>query len=321
MKTLLILTLALSGCSSEDTVRSAAGAYASYGRVDDALRAALTDCKVPAPAPPRQSASRDEATHGRKEYYLFAKDRVAYLQAKDTDQPEGQVVVKESWIPGTPRVRGPLFLMVKSGGDWIYATATPDGKEITASGKLASCTSCHESERTRDRMFGLPPAALLLGGCTSQDAVRSAARTYAGFGRVDEDLRIAPMGCRSPERARNVFEVPSPPRMSASRDEATHGKKEYYLFAKDRSAYLRAKDVDQPEGQVIVKESWFPGTPRVRGPLFLMMKSGGDWTYATASPDGKEITAWGNLASCRQCHESDRTRDRMFGLGSCGAAR
>ncbi len=109
----------------------------------------------PAPRPaPRRSASRDESTHGRKEYYLFAKDRAAYLHAKDVDQPDGQVVVKESWIPGSPRTKGPLFLMLKSEGEWIYATATPDGKEITGSGKIASCRECHESERTRDRMFG-----------------------------------------------------------------------------------------------------------------------------------------------------------------------
>ncbi len=70
-----------------------------------------------------------------------------------------------------------------------------------------------------------------------------------------------------------------------------------------------------------MKESWYPGDERKKGPLFLMLKSDGDWTYATATPDGREITAWGRLASCIECHESDRTRDRMFGLQSSTAAK
>jgi len=163
MRILLLAALVLAACSTGpdprllDVVRS----YTAYGRVDDGLRGSSTRCDAPPPLPaPRRSASRDESPHGRKEYYLFAKDRAAYLHAKDVDQPDGQVVVKESWVPGPPRAKGPLFVMLKSEGEWIYATATPDGKEITASGKIASCRECHESERTRDRMFGLAsPAA------------------------------------------------------------------------------------------------------------------------------------------------------------------
>jgi hypothetical protein len=133
--------------------------YSRFRRIDDSDRFAPYDCEAPPPPAPRASASRDESTHGRKLYFLFAKDRVAYLHAKDVDQPDGQVVVKESWIPGSPRTKGPLFLMLKSEGEWIYATTTPDGMEITASGKIASCRDCHESERTRDRMFGLTSCA------------------------------------------------------------------------------------------------------------------------------------------------------------------
>jgi hypothetical protein len=141
----------------------------------------------------------------------------------------------------------------------------------------------------------------------------SAARTYLDYGRVDDDLRTAPTDCKAP--------APPSPRRSASRDGATHGRKMYYLFARDRLAYLHARDLDQPEGQILVKESWIPGEPRMKGPLFLMMKTGGDWIYATASPEKKTLTAWGSLASCRECHESASTRDRMFGLPTCAAAK
>ena len=63
--------------------------------------------------------------------------------------------MKESWIPGNPRKKGPLFLMLKSEGEWVYATATADGRSLTASGKLAACMECSESKSTHDRMFGL----------------------------------------------------------------------------------------------------------------------------------------------------------------------
>ncbi len=141
----------------EVQLEGAAYSYARYGRVDDDLRNAPTDCRAPLPPKPRTSVSRDEATHGRKQYFLYAKDRLAYLRARDLDQPDGLVIVKESWIPGETRTKGPLFLMMKSQGDWIYATATADGRSITASGKLASCMECHESKSTHDRMFGLQP--------------------------------------------------------------------------------------------------------------------------------------------------------------------
>jgi cytochrome c553 len=164
-------------------------------------------------------------------------------------------------------------------------------------------------------------AALLIGGCAStpgQQLVLSAAQ-YRQFERVDDIPRAAPTMCKAPVDL---------PRVSASRDEATHGRKLYYLYAKDRLAYLHAKELDQPDGQVVVKESWYPRvvegrswSEQTKGPLYIMLKSGGEWTYATATPDGKEITASGKLASCIDCHESDRTRDRMFGLTSCPAAK
>src|SRR5260221_10880553 len=150
MRHLATLTLLIGGCASlpDQQLSFSAAQYKSSERVDEIPKAATTMRKAPVDFP-RVSASRDESTHGRKLYYLYAKDRLAYLHAPDLDQPDGQVIVKESWFPGDDRKRGPLFMMLKSQGDWTYATATPDGKEITASGKLPSCMECHESKRTR----------------------------------------------------------------------------------------------------------------------------------------------------------------------------
>jgi len=163
---IISVALLLAGCAGAGDGRLAevSKQYFTYGRVDDVQRQAPTDCKAPAPAPPRASASRDPETHGRKLYYLYARNHEAYRMVRELPQPVGQVLVKESWIPGKPLTRGPLFVMMKTGEadsdeGWIYATFTPDGKTITASGKIASCMECHQSERTKDRLFGVTSCA------------------------------------------------------------------------------------------------------------------------------------------------------------------
>jgi len=169
----LAAALLAAGCSAADDprVQEAARSYDSYGRVDETRRWAPTDCKAPLPEPPRLSASRDAETHGRKLYYLYAKNREAYRLLPEFPQPVGQVIVKESWIPAATSTfakpvtesRGPLFIMMKTGEPdsdegWIYATATADGKTITSRGKLASCMECHQSAKN-DRLFGLTSCA------------------------------------------------------------------------------------------------------------------------------------------------------------------
>ena len=54
-----------------------------------------------------------------------------------------------------------LFVMMKvdpkmEGTDngWVYATLTPDGKKVTAAGKIESCMKCHQ-DAPHDRLFGL----------------------------------------------------------------------------------------------------------------------------------------------------------------------
>jgi len=78
------------------------------------------------------------------------------------------------------------------------------------------------------------------------------AKVYEKFRRVDEDARLAMLDCRAPSRYLGV------PRISESDDPATHGKKVYYLYAKNRQAYRDvAKSVKQ-KSQVVVKETWRP---------------------------------------------------------------
>ncbi len=54
-----------------------------------------------------------------------------------------------------------LFVMLKldpttadTDDGWVYATLTPDGKQVTAAGKLESCLKCH-LEAKNERLFGL----------------------------------------------------------------------------------------------------------------------------------------------------------------------
>jgi hypothetical protein len=97
-----------------DKLLEVAKTYTSYGRVDDEMRWAPELCRMPMPGMARYSGSSDEATHGRKLYSIFARDRLAYLNVKKTTIALGirsavqdrktrdnvsQVIVKESWLP------------------------------------------------------------------------------------------------------------------------------------------------------------------------------------------------------------------------------
>jgi hypothetical protein len=54
-----------------------------------------------------------------------------------------------------------LFVMMKldpktpgTDNGWVYGTLTPDGKKVTAAGKIESCIKCHQ-DAPHDRLFGL----------------------------------------------------------------------------------------------------------------------------------------------------------------------
>ncbi|MBI5512856.1 MAG: hypothetical protein HY909_03765 [Deltaproteobacteria bacterium] len=154
--------------------------YLPWGRVDDALRWAAADCRMPPPSLPRLSAAA-QGPHARKLYFLYARDRRAYLEGRSGP---GQVLVKEAWTwravrPGAEtRVAGValtatvdghvvepdraagLYVMLRAretdpGTDrgWVYGTVGPDGA-VTSAGRIASCMGCHE-EAGPGRLFGL----------------------------------------------------------------------------------------------------------------------------------------------------------------------
>jgi hypothetical protein len=165
---------ALTGAALQDALLNAAKVYPDYKRVDPLARFAPLAC-APIPAKAASiSTSSDAGTHGKKLYYLYAKDQASYIAAAELkEQPVGQLLVKESYHPAEkndgdpdaarmPGEKFALFVMLKTDpktpetdNGWVYATLTPDGKTITQSGRIASCMKCHE-EATHDRLFGLP---------------------------------------------------------------------------------------------------------------------------------------------------------------------
>ncbi len=78
-------------------------------------------------------------------------------------------------------------------------------------------------------------------------ALKEAAATYETFGEVDDTMRWVPGLCRSVRMTIHA---------SQSDDAETHGGKLYWMFAKEREAYLRVAKQDQPVGQALVKEAW-----------------------------------------------------------------
>lgn len=156
-----------------------AGKYESFGKVDDMSRWAPWLCSAPPPPKARVSKSADTGTHGRKVYFLYAKERDAYM--KLSANQVGQIIVKESWMPPAevgngnsaenmstttgsakvPTQKKDLFIMMKldpaianSDDGWVYGTVTPDGKTVTSAGRVQSCMSCHTNAQ-HGRLFGL----------------------------------------------------------------------------------------------------------------------------------------------------------------------
>ena len=80
------------------------------------------------------------ATFGDHFYPYAFKDDKCYKAAKQADL---FIMFKlDSKTPGTD-------------DGWVYGTVTPDGKKVTAAGRVASCMKCHQ-DAPHDRLFGLP---------------------------------------------------------------------------------------------------------------------------------------------------------------------
>lgn len=148
-----------------------AAEYKRYSQVNPTSKYAPALCALPAPPKhPQISASSDSSTHGRKVYYLFAKNLFAYTNLENPDV--AQSLVKESWTP--KKIKNPdgsdqvvedkmygLFIMTKLEGNpkgtdngWVYGNVSPDARTVTSSGRVASCMGCHQ-EAPHGRLFGI----------------------------------------------------------------------------------------------------------------------------------------------------------------------
>jgi cytochrome c553 len=339
--------------------------YVRWRKVDDLAYWAPELCKRPAPPSARVSMSKDAGTHGRKLYYLYARERDAYLRGDAEAESVGQVLVKESFearpAPSVgvgamePGDAYGLFVMARfapgtPGTDdgWVYATFPPESTQPSVAGRIESCMGCHVREG-RGRLFGIAdaeraprprPARAKSPEQELQHLLAEIPETYESWSRVDQQVRISPLDCRMAE--------PGEGRLSRSSDDATHGRKLYYLFARDRAGYLLGGARAESVGQIVVKEAWTPERstraggayahhPETRRPvsaeidgvryetgaaagLFVMLRvdpatPGTDdgWIYATYPPGSAEPAEHGSIASCMECHVREG-RGRLFGL-------
>lgn len=164
-----------------------AATYKDYGVLAENPHWGPTACAAPTPPPspetPRLSSADSRSGHGEKLYYLYAKNRAGYVRTGNANGPVevGQVIVKEAFVPVelaqetpppdpkkvarkgsrafVPGDRMALFVMKKVGrgtpdtdDGWIYAVTDAKGQQVTASGKIDSCVSCHE-RAPHDRLF------------------------------------------------------------------------------------------------------------------------------------------------------------------------
>ena len=101
----------------------------------------------------------------------------------------------------------------------------------------------------------------------ADDRILELARDYTKWKRVSDSAHYAPQLCRAPF-------FPSGTQQSVSGDDATHGKKLYFLFAAKDQDYVKLNWSDKPAtapvGQTIVKETFAP----VEVPLDQVPKEG-----------------------------------------------
>ncbi len=132
---------------------------------------------------------------------------------------------------------------------------------------LPSISGCTPTEVARDRdARGTPPASGVAAVVPASDEapvdspsarMLEIARTYESWGRVDDQSRVVPELC-----AALVLPRLSQLRLSSADigdggDASAHGKKVYYIFARDKDAYLKLEPGDGVAvGQAVVKESW-----------------------------------------------------------------
>ncbi len=163
-----------------------AAEYKTYTKRGELPYWAPTMCAAPVRTAPDAaifSESKDDTTHGRKLYFLYARDNAAY--ERGGTQAVGQALVKESFAPEEvaerdamsskstqhgdkfykPGARRELFIMYRLGATengthdgWVYGTVSADGKVVTSQGRVESCMACHK-DAPADHLFGPKGAA------------------------------------------------------------------------------------------------------------------------------------------------------------------
>lgn len=93
----------------EDQLRTIAQQYAKYSRVsDERVGWAPESCMGPPPPSVKPTAAPEASPHGRKLYFLYARDEASYIEMSGNHwhprttsyvNPVGQAVVKEAFTP------------------------------------------------------------------------------------------------------------------------------------------------------------------------------------------------------------------------------
>lgn len=87
---------------------------------------------------------------------------------------------------------------------------------------------------------------------------------------------------------------------------------EVRVSPESRDAYMAlVADLPMPDGAALAMLHRDARTS-IAGPIFVMQKQAGGWTYLVLDPKG-EITAQGALTLCERCHALAPT-DHLFGL-------
>ncbi len=129
----------------------------------------LTDAEMLAVEPPvGQTIVKESwqpvAVDGAHSQAILDKNDTVAKMSWDFRKGEHPPAAERDGAYYQPGKKGPLFVMQFLGRGapntdrgWIYATLTPDGKEITAIGRIDSCMECHRTA-PHGRLFGLTPS-------------------------------------------------------------------------------------------------------------------------------------------------------------------
>ena len=108
-----------------------------------------------------------------------------------------------------------------------------------------------------------PRTSVTAEATSFHDRLLQIATSYEEYGRFGTEPRWSPLYCAAPPPVASKAPPPRP-RVSASGDSRTHGRKLYWLFVRAvppsvavTGSYIRAGKPN-PVGQVVVKEAWQP---------------------------------------------------------------